>query len=349
MTLERARHLMEIRRHGQALTELSAHLAAVPDDVDGLCLVAVCHLELGDLRAADQAASAALRRDPSQEWPLRIRSIALGRLGRHQEALELAREAVAVEPSEPHAHIQLSQALARRGRLREADRAARRAVELAPHDSQAHLAVAIVADKRLRRRTERAALEHALRLDPHNVEALNNLAALNVNQGRLEGGTRDLVAALRTDPQHRMLHDNLDAVGVSLLARLVQVLLLGSLGIAAFLAVETSGPGTSWWPRALGGSALVALALVISWRTIRHVPTGPRRRLWHLPLRVRGRGLFVLALFVLAATATLWISFAPADVAGLALLVHAGLLAVGQLLFVWWVLAGVTRWVRAQL
>lgn len=347
-TLDRARRLMCVGRHDQALSELSGHLTAAPGDVEALCLAALCLLGERNAVGADRAAEAATHADPSWEAPFRIRSIALTRLRRFDEALEMAREAARLAPALWQTHSQLATAFVNRGMLKEADQAARRAVRLAPSESDAHLTLAIVADARMRRRQERQELRRALELDPDNAMALNTLAALGMQHVRFGRSTRGSVVSLEDEPRERVLHANLDAVGMRLVARLLQTMLFGGVGLAILLGSEPDVAVPTWWPRATLGAVLLGACTAFAWNAMRAVPRGSRGYLRGVPARARGRDRLTLVLLVLSAPMVLWFCFMPSDVAGAALVLLGTLVTVVQVMLVVWLAVTASRWVRAS-
>lgn len=332
--LDRAHNLAEVGRYGDALAEISVHLGQEPEDAEALCLAAFCHLRMRQPQRAEEAAAAALRADPDSEWPFRLRSIALSELGRIDEALAMAGNAVRRAPYAWETYVRLTEALVEAGQVQAAQAAAARAVELGPNESDAYLAVAFAADAGGRRREERAALHKALELDPESSIARQNLAAMDVNRGRLGRGTRGLVDALRLDPQHGRVQQNLDAVLVRTMARIGTVTLLTGVAVAILLAKEQEETVPAFWPRALVGTALVGVMAVITWLTVRHVPPAARPHLGGALRRARGWNLFVVVILALAVPVVLWLSFMPADRTGAAMELLGGLVRVVQACFV---------------
>jgi len=80
--IQRARALLEVGRWEQAQQELVGYLATAPQSVEGLCLLARCHQLAGRFHPMLDAAEQAIGAAPDNEWPHRLRSIALGKLGR---------------------------------------------------------------------------------------------------------------------------------------------------------------------------------------------------------------------------------------------------------------------------
>jgi len=314
--LERARALLDVGRPGEALRLLSAHVASVPDDAAALCLTALCQLRLDQPEAAEQAASAAARLTPQDEWPHRLRSCALRELGRIREAVAAAREAVRLAPDAWEPHVELATALlATRWQKRQAYPVAKRAVELAPEEANAHVALGVACSARGRRREERAAYLRALELDPGHVLALNNLAATDVDRGRPDRGLGLLVTALRGNPHEPVLRDNLDALAVWVLVRVLIAKVIGGLVLGVLLVNEEVGAVPAWWPRTLTGLVVILLCDGGTWLVVRRLPAGVRRHLRGLPRRLRGRERVLGIGFVVMSLSLLGMAFLPREAA----------------------------------
>jgi Flp pilus assembly protein TadD len=325
-SLAEVEYLIEARRLDDAVRRVTEHLLAAPADDHALCLLAQCRLLQDDAAAALRSADAAVRGDPGREWGHRLRSLALVQLGRGREASAAARESVRLAPHEWRTHHQLAVALVEHGlwwRQWEAYRAARRAVQLAPHQPDVHVALGLAAGRLGRRREERAAYRRALELDPHYPYALNNLAAIEVNHGRLGRGVPTLMLALRSAPHDRQIAANLDIVAYRLVLRLTVALLLGGLALTGMMLAEGDGRLPVWWPRGLGGLALLGACALLAWRTVRHLPPGARLHLRTFPRRLRGGRVLVALAFPVVGGSALGAAFLPrraAEIAALPLL-----------------------------
>jgi tetratricopeptide (TPR) repeat protein len=154
-------------------------IAQEPRHGEAWCLMA--RAQLGNERpaAALEAARAAARLMNGRAEPLRLASLALGELGRDEEATEAALQATRSEPSAWEAHARLAHCLAAfRNRLGEAREAAGRALALRPDEPGPHLAAGAVAMAAGRRTDAAAAYCAALAADPQCVEAHNQLAVV---------------------------------------------------------------------------------------------------------------------------------------------------------------------------
>ena len=318
-------------------------IAAAPESVEALCLLGQSHLALRERVAGCRAAEAALRIAPDSEWAHRLHSLALTQLGRHGEAVAAAREAVRLAPWLAETHRHLAGALIEVPgpfAADEARAAAEHALQLAPHAAASHVTVGVAAGRQGRRRDERDAYRRALELDPTNATALNNLAAVDVGRGRLAGASRFLTGALRQDPHQPQALANLDVVVTQVVRRLTVVLAFGGLGLALMVAGSPGGDPAAWWACALAGVGVLAVAALVGWHTLRHLPPGARRHVRGWPRRVRGADRLVAAVFCAALVAVLATALLPGEAAG------AGAAAVGVMFRVVWVM-GVVAIVRA--
>jgi tetratricopeptide (TPR) repeat protein len=106
-----------------------------------------------------------------------IANIYMG-MGRFEEALEAAREAVKIVPDVPEARVTLAMAYSQSGLLKEALAEARAAVGLNPGSSDAQIVLGTVYAQLERYEEAEAAWQRALELDPQNVAARENLEKL---------------------------------------------------------------------------------------------------------------------------------------------------------------------------
>lgn len=346
-SIARAQALTEVGRHADARAELRRHLALAPESVDALCLLAMCELELREYSAALRAADAAVAVAPYLDWALRLRALALSKLGRHAEAEEAALAAVRLDPEDFANHHTVAHVLhdftnGRRlmpAELMRARNAALRSVELAPNEPAAHLISGLTAGAVGQRDVERACYEEALRLDPSNAMAMNNLAAMDADRARLGSAAKRIVAGLRMDPQEEMLRRNLDGIALRLIRRVFNVMLLSGVLIFVVFAVSEG----AWLPRAVVGVLSICGYALVAWLTLRHLPQGARRHLRGLFRRMTtGQRLMSIGAAVFG-TGILITCFVPGDAAFVGVVVMGVIIRVAQVLFVVWLLSLVVR------
>lgn len=196
----RARALMDVRRHHEAVRLLGHELARDPDDIEGWCLLALAHLRASDpascLDAAEKAASLA----PLYDWPMRLRALALLRLGRLPAAREAAMAARAAAPDNPLSHIVIGEVALASGQRAEVTAAANAALALNPKLGRAHWLMAEMALRAgLPRKAERCA-RAALALDADDIEAAATLGVALARRGRRRQAAAVLDRVIATDP-----------------------------------------------------------------------------------------------------------------------------------------------------
>jgi tetratricopeptide (TPR) repeat protein len=182
---ERAQTLCDLGRFPDAAAAAGQAIAQDPRSTDAWCLMAQAQLGQDRAAAALVAAQAACRLRPEAEASHRLVSLALGALGRAEEAAAAATEATQWAPNSWRAHVRLAHCLAAiRDRLPDARRAAQRALELEPDEAGPHLAVGRVALAAGQRTEATSAFCAALGVDPQCAEAHSELSALQNGDGR---------------------------------------------------------------------------------------------------------------------------------------------------------------------
>lgn len=284
----RISRLCDLGRWADAAREAGSYLQTSPDDVRALCLLAQARLGLQDATGALAAAQAAMTAEPSSEWPLRLASLASRALGRHADAVQLARAAVEAGPFLAQAHVALARAEVARARdLEAARRAADQALRLAPLMVEAHLAVGAVAFAQQRFDDAEAACREALRIDPQSSAAHNDLTRVALRRQRFAGSSRLAAAAggfataLRADPNAQASRRNLDLVMHIFLRRLSYFVLLAAYIGSRLVTANGVSRGALWVP-------VVALVVpgVFAVRFVGGL-TAPLRN--HLKQTLRGR------------------------------------------------------------
>jgi tetratricopeptide (TPR) repeat protein len=178
---KRAAALCDHLRFAEARVLLHKTVATDPQDAYAWCLLARAELGLGDSNATLQAAGRAASLAPAEEWPYRLASIALGRLGHHAEAITAAREAVRLAPESWQPYARLARELAHdKAGLLEALGAAGYAAVLAPDEAEPHVTVGVVEAAAGQQVEAEAAFRRALAIQPDHSVALNELARLQL-------------------------------------------------------------------------------------------------------------------------------------------------------------------------
>src|SRR5205085_2279443 len=83
-------------------------IASDPQAMDPRCFLGLAYLNLNRLEPALNAADAAVRVAPGNEWPHRLRCLILRRMGKAKDALAAALEAARLAPELPDALTDLA-------------------------------------------------------------------------------------------------------------------------------------------------------------------------------------------------------------------------------------------------
>jgi tetratricopeptide (TPR) repeat protein len=267
----RLQHLLDLHRWSEAEEVATGLLREDPDDAGLVGALAQARLAQDDLPGALEAGNRLVALAPDDEWGHRICALVLDRMGRHEEALAAASEAVRRAPNQWRTHQAYAlTAIDVRGKLPEARQAAVRAVELAPNEPDTHFAVGVVAARQRDVATATAAYERTLALDPRHARALNNLTVLR--------GHRDLVAAargfgstLREEPDLTVGQENVTGLATVYVRRIYWA------ALAAYVVeLVAAYDGVTPWTVGIAVLLVVGVA-AYSVRLGRAVPLGVRR------------------------------------------------------------------------
>lgn len=300
--LARATALLEVGRTEAARRAATDVLAADPDDVAALCLVARSYQVEDDFLPMRDAAARAVEVAPGEREGHLLLALANIGLDDGPRALAGAAEAVRLDPDDWRAHAALAMAEFNLVHRRRAFRSIRRAIELAPDVGAPHFVRALMFHAIGWTLPAKRSYRRAVELDPENAAALTGLGRIAAGGGRLAVAAGHISAVLAAEPGDHAARTALD--------RLVLVG-LGGWGLAAvwgagFLALFAMLPWL-WLP------PLLVPALWWGWaaRTWRALSPGARAyagRLLRDDVRARVRlaglalcGLTALGLDVTAA------------------------------------------------
>jgi uncharacterized protein (TIGR02466 family) len=161
---------------------------------------AAARFQAGDFVAALALAEQVLVRAPRDAEALHMRALALGRLGRIDEAVDAYAAAETAHPKKQAILNNLGNALRQAKRLDEAVAAYRRAVAFDPSFANAWLNLGIALNDLGDRAGALDAMQAAARLGPDNPNAHNSLGALLEKAGDLEAAAQHYDAALSARP-----------------------------------------------------------------------------------------------------------------------------------------------------
>ncbi|MFE6840009.1 tetratricopeptide repeat protein [Streptomyces sp. NPDC057705] len=307
--VEQAAALIDIDRIDDARALLARRLAEDPTDAAAWVSLADCHLVDAEYEEVLTATGEALALAPEYFDAHYLRTYALRRTGRRDEALAAAHEAVRLGPQRWRGFAALSEALgAWQPRWPEAFDAAAAAVRLGPDALGAHRALWKAALMNGRSDVVRQAVLETLRIDPQNAWALKERAdhaaweaaapPLTGAGAKLPAAAEAYATALAADPQAHRLRKGLDGAVFRML-RGTRWLALLCLVIAALAGqIFPSGNDPVALPAPLG-TRLYALALMAAvwgfgaWRRYRGMRAGVRMSLRSLIGRVGWAKLIV--------------------------------------------------------
>jgi protein O-mannosyl-transferase len=135
--------------------------------------------------------------------------IALGQLGRTEEAMAHWKQALQMTPYLEEPHYGLGVVLAEQGKLPEAMNEWEQAVKIRPGYAEAHYNLGVAAEQLGKADEAIAHYQQAVKFRPGYAKAYNNLGSLFLQRGRLTEALDDFQRAIRTDPGFTEAHYNL--------------------------------------------------------------------------------------------------------------------------------------------
>jgi Flp pilus assembly protein TadD len=165
--------------------------------------------QAGRLGEAEAAYRGLLQEQPAHADALHWLGVVAHQSGRHEEAIDLIRSALAAGGENAIGHSNLAGAYLALGRVSEAVAECREAVRLQPDNPENHnnLGVAL---RRLGKLDEAArCFREAIRLAPHHADARSNLGGVLQRQGKLSEAMTLLEETVRHFPGHARAHCNL--------------------------------------------------------------------------------------------------------------------------------------------
>jgi tetratricopeptide (TPR) repeat protein len=289
--LIRAARLSDEGRPRAAIVVLESALAADPDHAAAWCRLSAAYLDIGEPRESLDAAKRAITLgEPA--WAHRLASLALVELGRHDEAVVSAGEAVRREPDDWRGLVTLSEALAH-AQPEQAIRAARAAVERAPEEARTHEVLGDAAMLAHDWMLAETAYRDAARLDPDNPDVITKLDRVVRRPGDDPRRRRRPVRSRGVVPRFERVH----RVAWYLAVR--RAAIWQAVGVFVLL-VASPAVLLAWY-----GLGLVLFVGVLAWRGWATLPDGARVRsavlFQKVPLAVVGGvalGVSVAALLV---------------------------------------------------
>jgi tetratricopeptide (TPR) repeat protein len=309
LELEQAQALVGLHRFDAAASLLQELLGTEPDIAPAWCLLAQAQLGLAQPKEALGSAERAATLAPDNDWPHRLRSVALMQLGDANGAIAAAREAVAKGPHNWQTHNRLALVLGDAKRdLDEALAAAERAVSLAPNEANAHFALGMVNHTRKNHAEAERCFRRALALDPQHSPSLTALAGQRLvkrrswRPGNLADAASGLRDAVEVDPRSDYSARSLDLVLRAFFGRVSYLIFL-----TVYVASRVKGSNLT---DRIAPLLLLAIPAAFAVRFLAGLTPTLRRRVGYMALR-GALGLAVIA--QLCAIALLFVAaLAPA-------------------------------------
>jgi tetratricopeptide (TPR) repeat protein len=286
LRLERAQALIGLGRFDEAGSTLRELLGSDPDIAPAWCLLAQTQIGLGEMEGALESAERAAALAPDNDWPHRLRSVALEQLGDADGAIAAAREAVAKGPHEWQTHKRLALALSLSKRDPDfALAAAGRAVELAPNEADAHCVLGLTHDARGDKAEAERCFRQALALDPQHAASHEALAHRQLATSRFgragnladaASGFRDVVHA---DPRADHAARNVELVLRVFIARLSYLVFL-------IVWVASRATGGTLADR-IGPLVLLAIPAAFALRFLARLAPDLRRHVYYIAFHGR--------------------------------------------------------------
>lgn len=205
-SLEPGWELLRVRRPQQAAAVALEHLRGHPECVTARCLLAYAQNRLGRREEGIATAREALAIDPASTDALRaLASLLVDH--RDPAALEVAQQFVSQAPEDDSAHMLVAEALARSGRVDEGLASINTAISLAVHDPDLRERRAWMLVQKGRHKDALRDLDAALTMAPNSVYALVLRGDVLVALRRRREALGCYLAALRLDPGQQRVVD----------------------------------------------------------------------------------------------------------------------------------------------
>jgi Flp pilus assembly protein TadD len=208
----RIRALIDLGRVRAAHQEVLRLLAEDPNDPAMLELLGLCQIRLGEAWAAWKTLAEACVAAPDRPHPHYLRGFAAKEAGDLTQAIEGFRDALRLAPDEPVYLRALAELLVDRREHDEALGLARRAVAVAPEIASNHVTLGFVASAAGRLDVAAEEYRAAIRLDPNDATAWNNLGCVEMARGDRLSARERFREALRLDPRAERAQRNLSRV-----------------------------------------------------------------------------------------------------------------------------------------
>jgi predicted TPR repeat methyltransferase len=146
---------------------------------------------------------------PKHQFAWKVLAAVLGATGRHSEAVNANRTAVALSPQDAEAHSNLGITLQELGRLEESEASCKQAIALKPDYPEAHSNLGSALQELGRLDEAEASYTQAIALNPDYAEAYSNLGNTLRELGRLDEAEANCNQAIALKHDFAEAHNNL--------------------------------------------------------------------------------------------------------------------------------------------
>lgn len=263
--VQHAAAALDAGRPAVALTLIGRHLAQFPDDASAHYVASEALRRLGRGQEAVAAAVDAVRLDPQNMHCWSALAFAQREVGDLPNAVASATRATQLAPADWATHVNLATLAGEHDPWSPlAVQAAQEAVRLAPNESETHQAMGVGMLRRNQTKDAMDSLRMALRLDPHNKLARHNMAIASMRSGDPAGAAVDLAGLTAQSPNDHLTSDNFRiAIGKSV-AQIHFVALAGALIPLQLLRIVGGSMSTGSARLLLGGLVIVTLGIIAS-------------------------------------------------------------------------------------
>ena len=157
---------------------------------------------------AEKELRAHLSQEPTDASAMMLLSVALIEQDKNNDAVEVAKKAVAAEPDNDAAHYHMAKALFAKRDLKAARNSAEGAVKLDPEDADNYGLLSLILHHQNEHELAITNAERGLAIDPEHLTCLNIRSAELTAQKRFEEADRTMDKALELDPQNPYTHSN---------------------------------------------------------------------------------------------------------------------------------------------
>jgi Flp pilus assembly protein TadD len=207
--LDRGLLLYDQERYQEALADLALAISEAPDDSYPHALMALCHTQLGNKKAALQEAQRAIELEPDSSYAHYVHAIVLDDLNQHKKAEAAILQALRLDPYNSSYHAAHASIAASQSKWRLCLEAAESGLALDPDHTgcqnlRAH-ALSILGD----RSGAREAAQQAVSDDPDSPHGHASLGWVQLRQGKHREATDHFKEALRLDPDQEYAREGL--------------------------------------------------------------------------------------------------------------------------------------------